>query len=164
MPNNPEKKPYIEIGKAYLFPVVKSGTPNVSNPSLPTKKWRDPEAGSGPKTYYVLATNESGSKYLSNKEDDPYLVPITLWQGQKDYNFWDQINGVSNPNGEIQPPIRPLAEYEKLIFRPGMANVVVIRDTRYPVENSGSAGSSGDGFGEEDRVLLKKIAAVVGVG
>ena len=131
------------------------------NPNKPPKYWFDPKARQAARRSIVydsvLSVSENGMP-IAGPDSKPQLEPLLILRDDAAaVNIPPKGPGISNVPGadqpEVQPPLGPLSADEELAF--GFAGIAIIK-------NKNMQPDPGI-FTREDRALLAKIAAKLGV-
>jgi hypothetical protein len=161
--------PKYNISNLYLFPTYatredyQAATGQEApawNPYRQPKSWFDPKAKESVSRRvvyeYALAINEDTGALLRDANGLPYLDALVLDRDEAaTVNIPPKGPGMTNVPGadvpEVPVPMRALEPNEQLYFDWG--SILMVKNTDLFEQ------SSGDGFSQADRDLLKKIAA-----
>ncbi|MCS7025598.1 MAG: hypothetical protein NZV14_12430 [Bryobacteraceae bacterium] len=164
--------PTYGISHLYLFPVYQTREafrqatglePPPYDEKKPIKSWFDPRALENPRRkiiYENVIGYASNGAPLVGPDGKPVLEPLVL-----DREFAATVNippkapgvpDLPHTGEEIPVPLRPLEPNEELFFQFGGSVAVKNKDLFQKLAESA-------GFSEQDRLLLRKIAAKLGV-
>lgn len=163
--------PQYPLSNLFLFPIFQTREayrqatgqePPPWDPQRPSKAWFDPQAHTSPRRNVVydavLAMSENGNA-LAGPDGKPMLDILLLKREEAaTVNIPPKGPGTTNLPGtevpEVPFPLRALEPNEELAFEFG--GIVVVRNKElYPLTLVG--------FTAEDRALVKRIAAKLGV-